>query len=507
MTSTRKTGGTQGQVGDGARPGPRPARRAGVADSAGRPGARGGHDVKPRGRPGGARPRRVPLAAVRAGRPMPPAGRSATTRSTPRCWRSTGWSTTRAGWPTGRWSGRCARRGSSPSERRAVAEAVYGITRWQGQLDWLLAAARRPAARPRHPLRRLAGPLRRRERRRGGPAAGGPGRLLAEAGRGRGAARRPDRPHRAAGAARLAPVLAGPPLHRGDGRDRGEGAGGGAQRPGAAHRPRQPAARHPRGAAGHPGGRGDAGHPHPLQPVGAHARRPPERLRAGLASRPGASRSRTRARSSSRSPAGRAPAGRWWTPAPAPGARRWRWRPRCATAARSGPSTPTPDRLDEARRRARRDGVDNLRVRAMAGRRGGRRPARRPGRPGRRGAGRRPLQRAGDAAAQARRPLAARPRRSGEVRRPAEDAGGPLLTAGEAGRPAGLRHLRHRPDRERGGGRAIAATLPFDPAPLATLLGAERAAALGVAGHTLQLLPHRHGTDGFFMAAFTRRKD
>ncbi|HYG66399.1 MAG TPA: RNA methyltransferase, partial [Anaeromyxobacteraceae bacterium] len=26
------------------------------------------------------------------------------------------------------------------SERRAVAEAVYGITRWQAQLDWLLGA-------------------------------------------------------------------------------------------------------------------------------------------------------------------------------------------------------------------------------------------------------------------------------------------------------------------------------------------------------------------------------
>jgi 16S rRNA (cytosine967-C5)-methyltransferase len=50
------------------------------------------------------------------------------------------------------------------------------------------------------------------------------------------------------------------------------------------------------------------------------------------------------------------------------------------------------------------------------------------------------------------------------------------------------------------------ASLPLDPAPLAPLLGAERAGALAVEGHTLQLLPHRHGTDGFFMAAFTRRK-
>jgi len=56
----------------------------------------------------------------------------------------------------------------------------------------------------------------------------------------------------------------------------------------------------------------------------------------------------------------------------------------------------------------------------------------------------------------------------------------------------------------------VLATLPFDPAPLAPLLvpfmDAEGAAALGVEGHRLRLLPHRHGTDGFFMAAFTRRK-
>jgi 16S rRNA (cytosine967-C5)-methyltransferase len=47
--------------------------------------------------------------------------------------------------------------------------------------------------------------------------------------------------------------------------------------------------------------------------------------------------------------------------------------------------------------------------------------------------------------------------------------------------------------------------LSLDPAPLAPLLGEERAAALGVEGNRLRLLPHRHGTDGFFMAAFTRR--
>ncbi|HZZ86161.1 MAG TPA: RsmB/NOP family class I SAM-dependent RNA methyltransferase [Anaeromyxobacteraceae bacterium] len=44
------------------------------------------------------------------------------------------------------------------------------------------------------------------------------------------------------------------------------------------------------------------------------------------------------------------------------------------------------------------------------------------------------------------------------------------------------------------------------PLPLAETLGAERAAALGAQGHALQLYPHRHGTDGFFMAAFQREK-
>jgi 16S rRNA (cytosine967-C5)-methyltransferase len=49
-----------------------------------------------------------------------------------------------------------------------------------------------------------------------------------------------------------------------------------------------------------------------------------------------------------------------------------------------------------------------------------------------------------------------------------------------------------------------AASLALEPVPLAPLLGAERAGALGVEGSSLQLLPHRHGTDGFFLAAFRR---
>jgi 16S rRNA (cytosine967-C5)-methyltransferase len=48
--------------------------------------------------------------------------------------------------------------------------------------------------------------------------------------------------------------------------------------------------------------------------------------------------------------------------------------------------------------------------------------------------------------------------------------------------------------------------LALAPAPLAPLLGEERARALGAAGARLALAPHRHGTDGFFVAAFERRR-
>jgi 16S rRNA (cytosine967-C5)-methyltransferase len=54
----------------------------------------------------------------------------------------------------------------------------------------------------------------------------------------------------------------------------------------------------------------------------------------------------------------------------------------------------------------------------------------------------------------------------------------------------------------------LAAALPFEPAPLAPLLakalGPEALAALAIEGNRLRLMPHRHGTDGFFMAVFTR---
>jgi len=48
--------------------------------------------------------------------------------------------------------------------------------------------------------------------------------------------------------------------------------------------------------------------------------------------------------------------------------------------------------------------------------------------------------------------------------------------------------------------------LGLAPVPLAATLGEERMRALGAQGSRLALFPHRHGTDGFFMAAFEKRK-
>jgi 16S rRNA (cytosine967-C5)-methyltransferase len=48
--------------------------------------------------------------------------------------------------------------------------------------------------------------------------------------------------------------------------------------------------------------------------------------------------------------------------------------------------------------------------------------------------------------------------------------------------------------------------LPFAPAPVAPLVGEERARAMGAEGNRIRLYPHRHGTDGFFVAAFARRR-
>jgi 16S rRNA (cytosine967-C5)-methyltransferase len=52
---------------------------------------------------------------------------------------------------------------------------------------------------------------------------------------------------------------------------------------------------------------------------------------------------------------------------------------------------------------------------------------------------------------------------------------------------------------------AFAAAHPhFAPVEASEMLGAERGASLGAHGHDVQLLPHRHGTDGFYLAAFRR---
>ena len=52
----------------------------------------------------------------------------------------------------------------------------------------------------------------------------------------------------------------------------------------------------------------------------------------------------------------------------------------------------------------------------------------------------------------------------------------------------------------------VAAALPgFAPLPLEKTLGPEVARAAGAVGNELRLWPHRHGTDGFFVAAFVRQ--
>jgi 16S rRNA (cytosine967-C5)-methyltransferase len=52
----------------------------------------------------------------------------------------------------------------------------------------------------------------------------------------------------------------------------------------------------------------------------------------------------------------------------------------------------------------------------------------------------------------------------------------------------------------------IAAFPGFAPLPLERTLGPELAREAGASGHELRLWPHRHGTDGFFVAAFVRER-
>ena len=82
----------------------------------------------------------------------------------------------------------------------------------------------------------------------------------------------------------------------------------------------------------------------------------------------------------------------------------------------------------------------------------------------------------------------------------------PLRRAAQAGRPARLRDLLHRADRERRRRRLRGARGGAGPRPArrAARRGADR--ALGAEGARLELFPHLHGTDGFFVAAFERRR-
>ena len=164
-------------------------------------------------------------------------------------------------------------------------------------------------------------------------------------------------------------------------------------------------------------------------------------------------------------------------------------------------------RLDEARRRARRAGVDNLRVRAIAA--GEEASAQLADLRGKADvvlvdapcSGLGTLRRKPDA----RWRLAPTdPERFGALQRELLARFTPLLKPG--GRLIYATCAISRVENEEVAAAAVEG-LPLRPSALAQRLGDERATALGAQGHQLQLLPHRHGTDGFFMAAFERRLD
>ena len=164
------------------------------------------------------------------------------------------------------------------------------------------------------------------------------------------------------------------------------------------------------------------------------------------------------------------------------------------------------DRLEEARRRARRDGVDNLRTRAI------------------------PADAEADAAlredeGKADVVLVDAPCSGLGTLRRKPDARWRLGPADPARFAAMQKELVLRFSRlVKPGGRfvyatcsvaraeneevaATAAALPgFAPMPLEKTLGADLARAAGATGNELRLWPHRHGTDGFFVAAFERLK-
>jgi 16S rRNA (cytosine967-C5)-methyltransferase len=162
------------------------------------------------------------------------------------------------------------------------------------------------------------------------------------------------------------------------------------------------------------------------------------------------------------------------------------------------------DRLGEARRRARRAGVHNLRARVIA---------------------------AGDEAEAQLRDLAGKAdvvlvdapcSGLGTLRRKPDARW--RLAEGDPERFAAIQRtlVRRFAALLRPGGRFVYATCSIGrtendevadfaerevglrPAPLAPLLGVERARALGAGESRLQLYPHRQGTDGFFVAVFDR---
>jgi 16S rRNA (cytosine967-C5)-methyltransferase len=164
------------------------------------------------------------------------------------------------------------------------------------------------------------------------------------------------------------------------------------------------------------------------------------------------------------------------------------------------------DRLSEARRRARRAGVHNLRARQI-------------------GPGPEADAQLEDLAGKADVVLVDAPCSGLGTLRRKPDARWRLAEGDPARFAATQRALVARFARlVRPGGRLVYATCSLGrseneevadfaereaglrPAPLAPLLGAERAAALGAAPEAsrLQLYPHRHGTDGFFLAVLER---
>lgn len=162
------------------------------------------------------------------------------------------------------------------------------------------------------------------------------------------------------------------------------------------------------------------------------------------------------------------------------------------------------ERLEEARRRARRAGVHNLRARAIA-------------------AGAEAAQQLGDLAGKADVVLVDAPCSGLGTLRRKPDARWRLAAADPARFAALQRELVRRfAALVRPGGRLVYATCSVGPTeneevadhaareaglrpvPIAPLLGEERARALGAEESRLTLLPHRHGTDGFFVATFER---